>query len=187
MRAEDTPERFPDVDEQLLREMPELGALIEGHKSCSTCGVDKPVSDFHKDASKPDGLTTSCKPCNLARASKWAAENPERRRSQQDRYRERVGKEELAARSRRSYLGRNYNITPEQYDAMVDAQDGRCAICLQPPVGPFHIDHDHSCCPTTRSCGRCIRKLLCSKCNQAIGLLGDDADTVQRAVEYLRG
>ena len=31
------------------------------------------------------------------------------------------------------------------------------------------IDHDHRCCNTERSCGKCIRGILCVRCNTLIG------------------
>jgi hypothetical protein len=31
------------------------------------------------------------------------------------------------------------------------------------------IDHDHTCCPGERSCGKCIRGVLCMQCNTNIG------------------
>jgi WhiB family transcriptional regulator, redox-sensing transcriptional regulator len=39
-----------------------------GEKTCSCCGVPKPLGDFGSDASKPDGRTQHCKPCRASAA-----------------------------------------------------------------------------------------------------------------------
>jgi hypothetical protein len=82
-----------------------------------------------------------------------------------------------------------HGVTKEQYYSMLEKQGGVCAICgadksrvkdksKNGKTLMFAIDH----CHTTGK----IRGLLCSKCNMAIGQLGDTADSVNRAVEYLR-
>ena len=63
---------------------------------------------------------------------------------------------------------RRYGLTPETYAALPGA-DGVCPVCK---VGEAaHIDHDHSCCPGRRSCGQCVRGVLCASCNKRIGHL----------------
>jgi len=89
----------------------------------------------------------------------------------------------------RTYLKYAYNITPEDHEAMLTAQGGGCAICGTQIFGGAgekpHVDHDHSCCNGPRSCGKCVRSLLCSRCNPAIALMGDDPDRLFAAGEYL--
>lgn len=58
-----------------------------------------------------------------------------------------------------------------------------CAICGQ--RGPTAIDHDHACCPGDRSCGKCVRGILCINCNHAIGSARDDVDVLYSAIDYL--
>lgn len=84
-------------------------------------------------------------------------------------------------------IKRQYGITADQYDAMLAAQNGGCAICLRPPrEASLHVDHDHACCPERKkSCGKCVRGLLCEDCNRALGMLGDDRDRIKRVLEYL--
>lgn len=82
---------------------------------------------------------------------------------------------------------KNYNLTESRVSQMFLEQDGDCAICHDSLNGSFHIDHDHSCCPEKgKSCGRCVRGLLCSGCNTAIGLLKEEPEIMLRAVEYIK-
>ena len=82
---------------------------------------------------------------------------------------------------------RQYGITVEEYIAMFIAQGGRCATCSTQRAGQVRwgIDHDHSCCPKRRSCGQCVRGLLCSPCNMALGHFRDDPETIDAAITYL--
>jgi hypothetical protein len=78
-------------------------------------------------------------------------------------------------------LRRVYGITRDELAAMIAAQDGKCAICHGAPNGAgdrLHIDHCHN---TNK-----VRGLLCSRCNTAIGLLGDDPERAESAAAYLR-
>jgi hypothetical protein len=87
-------------------------------------------------------------------------------------------------RSYRSHLKGAFGLSPEDFDGMLIEQSGRCGICNNPMTKPC-VDHDHSCCPGKKSCGRCIRKLLCNSCNAGIGYLRDDVRILNLAIEYL--
>jgi hypothetical protein len=85
-------------------------------------------------------------------------------------------------------LLRNYGITLDRYEAMLDAQGGACAICgAVPDEGPsLHVDHDHACCPgRKKSCGGCVRGLLCEDCNRVLGMFRDDPARFRSAIDYL--
>jgi hypothetical protein len=49
----------------------------------------------------------------------------------------------------------------------------------------FAVDHDHSCCPGRKACGKCIRGLLCANCNQGLGKFKDDPKLLRNAIDYL--
>lgn len=60
-----------------------------------------------------------------------------------------------------------YGLTEEQYNAMLEAQGGGCALCDAKPArnrraATLNVDHDHAT-------GR-IRGLLCMACNVALGI-----------------
>lgn len=83
-----------------------------------------------------------------------------------------------------------FNITVDHYASMLAEQGGCCAICgTDNPAGrgEWHIDHDHSCCPGQRSCGKCVRGLLCNYCNIGLGHFNDDLDRLMNAMRYLDG
>jgi len=47
-------------------------------KKCTKCKQVKPVSDFHKDKGKKDGLSWHCKLCAKAKVKEWQQNNRER-------------------------------------------------------------------------------------------------------------
>ena len=136
-------------------------------KVCTSCGELKPPAAFHRHASSADGLHSSCRLC---RNGQEAA----RYRSRPHGYK----------RSRR--LWHFYRMTEEDWASHWKFQVGRCASCnASLGTGTPHVDHDHSCCPGERSCGGCVRGLLCRSCNLAIGIANDDPAVLRSMADYL--
>ena len=93
---------------------------------------------------------------------------------------------ERAQRARVDALRRKYGITVGQYEALLAAQGGVCAICLMPEtrcvggsLSPLAVDHIDT------ESGPVVRGLLCHRCNRAIGLLRDEPDVLRRAADYV--
>lgn len=79
-----------------------------------------------------------------------------------------------------------YGLTPERFDQMLAEQGNACAMCREPfkEGRPIVVDHDHSCCDTKlRSCGKCVRGLLCHPCNIALGHIEGKSEMAR---DYLR-
>lgn len=105
------------------------------------------------------GLDSTCKTCRKVEARRRAKINP----------------------------GRKHGLTAGQYWAMFEAQGGVCAICRKPQEGraSLPVDHDHACCDRPFSCGRCVRALLCHRCNAGLGHFNDDPELLRVAIGYL--
>ena len=88
-------------------------------------------------------------------------------------------------RQRRAYLAKNFGISLEDYNLILDFQERRCAICGTDKLEDtgrgakkcFAVDHDH----VTDA----VRGLLCGHCNRALGLFKDNIDSLKKAIEYL--
>lgn len=115
---------------------------------------------------------------NAAAVQRWREANPEVARQRGI---------ENGQKYRDKYL---YGLTPDSRAELLAAQNGCCYLCDEPldleNPRKIHVDHDHSCCRGTRSCGKCIRGIACERCNKGIGLFGDDPDRMERVAARLR-
>lgn len=167
-------------------------------KTCPTCKILKDVSEFHFNKRYRSGVSFYCKDCESVR-DKIRKSTPEAK----------ARKRELdAAPKRKTYhkkcnatpegklkqrergLLNSYNLSIKQFEDLLLAQKGVCAVCRLVPLADrlgrlFHVDHDHNCCPGKKSCGKCIRGLLCHRCNVGMGLLNDDPFRLRQAADYL--
>jgi hypothetical protein len=109
----------------------------------------------------------------IAKRAEWATRNRARCYKAAAKWRAKPANKRAIAENRRKAV---YGISSEEYGEMRDAQNGRCAICGT--AGDLCVDHCHNT--------GVVRGLLCSSCNSGIGLLGDSADTLQHALDYLQ-
>lgn len=73
-----------------------------------------------------------------------------------------------------------YGITLDDYNSMLEAQGGVCAVCKQSghTKQRLHVDHNHES-------GQ-VRSLLCALCNAALGALKEDLDLIESLAQYVR-
>ena len=132
-------------------------------RKCNKCGETKPLTDFYKAGRKnrPNDRHYECKECTKAR----------------------VKRNHCPETYRRQHLKRQYGITPEEYDQMLESQQGCCAACKTDQPGNskhdryFVVDHCHET-------GK-VRGLLCHQCNTALGLLKDNPETLSNLITYV--
>ena len=165
-----------------------------GFKRCSACTQVKPISEFDRNRSRRDGLANRCKLCRRVEKTAQA-------RAYQKAYYW-TNREQLREKTRQwqrdnpdavwRHKLRLRGLTVERFEEMLAQQESRCAICGadKAQLGAdtkrgWHVDHDHSCCPKQRGCRACIRGLLCSRCNHAMGMFGDSAILLRAAAAYL--
>ncbi len=134
-------------------------------KTCRKCRRELPLTMFCVNRKALDGLQGQCRGCTAAAHRAAVAADP--------RY------------VQRKRLKQRYNMTLEQYDALLEKQGGVCAICHQPDWRELSVDHDHRCCADDSSCGNCVRGLLCDACNRSIGRMKDDPVRLIAAALYL--
>jgi hypothetical protein len=107
-------------------------------------------------------------------ARQWVAANPEKRKAQRKKWTARN-----PDKIRRRNLSR-YNLTPEAWDAMFEAQGRRCKICrsdVPTTKRGWHVDHCHN--------SDVVRGILCQKCNQGLGNFRDNVEFLVAAAAYM--
>jgi hypothetical protein len=89
-----------------------------------------------------------------------------------------------AAHSLRGRIKR-YGISEERVLSLLERMV--CKVCRTVDPGKFGwvIDHDHKCCPGRKSCGKCVRELICGSCNHMLGQGKDDPEILRSGADYL--
>jgi hypothetical protein len=105
---------------------------------------------------------------------------PEYKAKEAARQRKRNATPEGKAKTRAQKLRREYDITPEEWDQLFEAQGRLCAICKSSEPGcPRGWSTDH-CHDTER-----VRGILCPRCNKGLGLFRDSVESLKTAISYL--
>lgn len=150
-------------------------------KTCNNCGLDKELSEFHKDKHKSDGVCTRCKYCINQSHKVKRTTDPEFRNkcvARSAAYRKN-NPEKFRRGVRSSTLKSKYGIDADKYDVLFAVQEGRCATCGYRPSTGEHLDVDH--CHETKQ----VRGLLCRACNTTLGKVKENTETLNNMINYL--
>ena len=138
-------------------------------RTCKICNEAKPLTEFYQTVrnGEPYGYHENCKSCY--------------EKKQQENY--------DPIKKRNENLKRVYGIGIEEYNALLEKQNNRCAICESTDpkgrksgrgggVDVFYVDHDHKT-------GN-VRGLLCNICNRTMGYVGENSNVLEEMIKYLQ-
>jgi uncharacterized protein YlaI len=141
---------------------------------CIKCGVEKSLTEFHRNSKSKDGHLSQCKSCKALYS-----------RSHAPAYRKRaahiarVWRAANPGKIKASKLRRLYELSLADFDAMLAGQNGKCAICDKVMWAPY-VDHNHA----LKGRGS-VRALLCSACNLRLAIV-EDKEFLNAALAYLK-
>jgi hypothetical protein len=133
---------------------------------CRRCGETKRRDDFYTQSYAP-APRQPCKQClTTERKARYAARGG-------------------ARISHAQVLREKYGLTPDQYDRMLQEQNGVCAICRQPETRRgsggeprrLSVDHDHRT--------GVVRALLCGRCHTVTSAVEESPDLLEAVRLYL--
>ncbi len=132
--------------------------IINDSRHCRECKTDKTLDCFSPSKIKNNDLI--CRPCVNKKTRDYFNAHPDLRRHHK-------------------FMER-YGINIGDYNKMFADQNGRCLLCLRHQnelPKSLRVDHNHLT-------GK-VRGLLCEHCNIAIGLLRENVEVMQRAINYV--
>jgi hypothetical protein len=144
-------------------------------KICSRCKTPQNIELFTKSPKYKDGFFPWCRPC----------------KADYSRIRRASGKKQIyhPEKARWHQVKHFYKLSQDDWNAIFESQGGVCAICKNPPdenKRQYSVDHDHNCCPGAKSCGKCVRGILCHRCNIGLGMLQEDVEIINSMLLYMK-
>ncbi len=154
--------------------------IVDGSRLCHKCGENKPISGFFISRKNIHGIRSNCKSCDNIKNKEYRDKNREQLKARHLKwYHAQKGRADGGQNNRR--LIRRYGITWREYEIMLAAQLGGCAVCGASSDRNKRLSVDH--CHSTGK----VRGLLCHRCNISLGLFKDDAARLRRAADYIDG
>jgi hypothetical protein len=156
-------------------------------KTCGGCKETKGFGQFSKNKSKKDGLATQCKDC----MGRYRNDNREKLNQQRKDYYHADPmkyRQDNSQKWKESGRDKQYSLIPGTIEFMLKNQEFKCGnpMCENDiDWSTSMVDHDHTCCPSTKSCGNCVRGLLCRGCNWALGNVNDNIDKLTGLIDYI--
>lgn len=158
------------------------GGSMTGTKTCTKCGIEKPVSEFRIRTRAKPRPRSYCKECEATYTRERRA-TPERKKALAEYKRKRYAS--LSPDEKRRHTARiaslKIGLSGKELERVIGlaCTVKCCEICGRHTdvVGTLHIDHDH----TTGK----FRGMLCSACNTGLGQMQDSIDILKKALVYL--
>ena len=149
--------------------------MTEESRICSKCHLEKPIANFGVTNAAKGWRRGFCKACESARVRAYYASNAGYREKAKANSTKQAKADPArrARHARKTKLKTDYGISPAQFDQLLAAQDGKCALCGAAEHGrkrgaghkwlveSWPVDHDHQA-------GH-VRGLLCHPCNTQLG------------------
>ena len=133
-------------------------------KVCIDCQIAKPASEYHNQKGRYLNSASRCKPCQVIYMREWYLNN----------------KQKVKESTRRNRYKRDFNLTVDEYNAILASQGGGCAICgitTSASGKLFPVDHNHKT--------GAVRGILCDPCNRGLGFFKDNPSLLIKASNYL--
>lgn len=168
-------------------------------KICANCKLELSFDKFDLNPRHSTGLHSYCKACRNIKSKESYLRHVEKAKERAKNYRQnnlekvhaydakrnrlkRVDNPEAVKLKKREYqLKRNFGIDLEQYQELLNAQNGGCAICGKTPEQEkrnLAVEHDHG---TGEIFGLC-----CWSCNHRVIGRNRDPDLYDKVAQYLR-
>ena len=136
---------------------------IGTEKKCTKCGMIKLLANFSSRKDRMGQLKSYCRKCEAKIKKEWLKQNPT--------------KDKEMKRKRRL---KKYGLTPNNYEQLLNKQNGGCAICGQKSAigNNLSVDHNHKT--------GVVRALLCKRCNSVLGYVQEDRKLLAKFIKYLK-
>lgn len=165
-------------------------------KTCKRCDNTFALTfdNFYRSNQTKSGYKAWCKKCTNKSNTSYDKKNPKqlserviKSRNRSPETKARHSHNVIKSRTknhnvyRNNKLMREFGITNDDYEFMLENQGGGCAICgkTKSEEGK-HLAVDH--CHVSND----VRGVLCQNCNQGLGKFRDDVSLLSSAIRYLQ-